>query len=135
MNKFYSGGMPHDVTASIPEQAPGLRIVSAIPLRVRPSLLVVDADSLPPEVEWSVGAVSEQCGIPTATLRSWDRRYGIGPSQRTSGAHRRYSGQDICRVQMVRQLTDRGVPTQTAARVALSMDAGRLVRETAAPSA
>ncbi|KQZ89165.1 hypothetical protein ASD62_07455 [Phycicoccus sp. Root563] len=128
--------MPNDVTASIPGQAPGLRIAGSTPLLVRPSLLVVRTDdTAPPEVEWSVGAVSEQCGIPTATLRSWDRRYGIGPSQRTSGGHRRYTDLDICRVQVVQQLSDRGVPTQTAARVALSMDAGRLARETAAPSA
>jgi len=52
--------MPYDVTASIPGQAPGLRIAGSTPLRVRPVLLVVDADRTAPEVEWSVGAASEQ---------------------------------------------------------------------------
>ena len=122
--------MPNDVTASLPEQAPGLRFTPST-LRLQPALVVIEAAASPPEVEWSVGAVSEQCGIPTATLRSWDRRYGVSPSQRSDGGHRRYTENDIRRVQMVVQLVDRGVPTQTAARVALAMDQQRLEREVA----
>ncbi|MEJ7754976.1 MAG: hypothetical protein WKF83_00420 [Nocardioidaceae bacterium] len=32
---------------------------------------------------WGVGAVSLRVGIATPTLRTWERRYGLGPSQRT----------------------------------------------------
>jgi DNA-binding transcriptional MerR regulator len=34
-------------------------------------------------------------GIPVPTIRSWERRYGLAVSSRTSGRHRRYDIQDI----------------------------------------
>ncbi|MGW3542831.1 MerR family transcriptional regulator [Nocardia niigatensis] len=42
-----------------------------------------------------VRAVAERLGIPTATLRSWNRRYGIGPAQDRPGRHRLYTEADI----------------------------------------
>ncbi|MFY0405643.1 MerR family transcriptional regulator [Solicola sp. PLA-1-18] len=71
---------------------------------------------------WGVGAVSVRVGIATPTLRTWERRYGIGPSQRTEGGHRRYNDEDVSRVQLMGRLVTRGVPPQAAARVALSLD-------------
>ena len=82
------------------------------------------------DLDWSVGRVAERLGVPPATLRTWDRRYGIGPSQRTSGGHRRYSEEDIRRVGVMARFIGRGVPAQTAARVASSMDTDRLRIET-----
>ncbi len=67
---------------------------------------------------WGVGAVSRRLGIATATLRTWDRRYGLGPSERTAGGHRRYSEQDVARVAQMSQLIAEGVPSAQAARVA-----------------
>ncbi len=52
---------------------------------------------------WSVGAVAERLDLATSTLRTWDRRYGIGPSQRTGGGHRRYDEVDIQRVRLMAQ--------------------------------
>jgi DNA-binding transcriptional MerR regulator len=75
---------------------------------------------------WSVGAVAERLDLTPSTLRTWDRRYGIGPSQRTEGGHRRYDEVDIQRVRLMAQLTGRGVPASTAARVATSIDAPAL---------
>lgn len=80
-------------------------------------------------VEWSVGAVAVRLGIPSATLRTWDRRYGIGPSARSAGGHRRYAELDVARVEVMVRFTTRGVSVQSAARVALSMDEPRLRRE------
>lgn len=88
------------------------------------------ADSKRTTVEWAVGSVSERLGVAPATLRTWDRRYGIGPSQRTEGGHRRYSEEDIRRVRVMARFTARGVPAQSAARVAMSMDSERLMIET-----
>ncbi len=34
----------------------------------------------PAEVGLSVAAVARRIGIAPATLRTWDRRYGLGPS-------------------------------------------------------
>lgn len=75
---------------------------------------------------WSVGGVAERLDLASSTLRTWDRRYGIGPSQRTEGGHRRYDEVDIQRVRLMAQLTGRGVPAGTAARVATSVDAAGL---------
>lgn len=85
-------------------------------------------DSHVPRVEltWSVGGVAERLDVAPSTLRTWDRRYGIGPSQRTEGGHRRYDEVDIQRVRLMAQLTGRGVPAGTAARVATSVDAAGL---------
>jgi DNA-binding transcriptional MerR regulator len=90
-------------------------------------------DPFSAELEWAVGSVAEQLAIPAATLRSWDRRYGVGPSQRTGGGHRRYNGDDVRRVYVMGQFTARGVPAQAAARVVLSMTPERLRLESLVP--
>lgn len=66
---------------------------------------------------WGVGAVSRRLGIATPTLRTWDRRYGMGPSARTEGGHRRYSEADVARVSRMSQLIAEGVPPAQAAQV------------------
>lgn len=70
------------------------------------------------DVTWSVGTVAERLGISASTLRTWDRRYSLGPTLRTSGGHRRYSSLDIDRVDLMRRLLARGVTAQEAAQVA-----------------
>ena len=134
MNKFYDHHMPYTPSAHLSPRVPGHRIIPSATLRVLSAVDAVGPDEDLPEVEWSVGAVAERLGIPTATLRSWDRRYGVGPSQRSAGGHRRYTENDILRVGVLQRHVDRGVPTQTAARVALAMDVQRLERE-ASPQA
>jgi MerR family transcriptional regulator, light-induced transcriptional regulator len=99
-----------------------------------PERSVLDAgDQFSPDLEWAVGSVADQLAIPAATLRSWDRRYGVGPSQRTEGGHRRYNGDDVRRVYVMGQFTARGVPAQAAARVVLSMTQERLRLESLVP--
>ena len=71
---------------------------------------------------WGVGKVSSMLGIATPTLRTWDRRYNLGPSRRTEGGHRRYSEADIARVELMSRLLDHGVPAQQAAAVAVTTD-------------
>ncbi|WP_040699533.1 MerR family transcriptional regulator [Nocardia vinacea] len=44
---------------------------------------------------YSVRTAAERLGIPTATLRSWNRRYGIGPQPERPGRHRLYTEADI----------------------------------------
>lgn len=68
---------------------------------------------------WGVGAVSRRLGITTPTLRTWDRRYGLSPSRRTAGGHRRYSEQDVARVARASQLIVAGVPSAQAAQMAI----------------
>jgi DNA-binding transcriptional MerR regulator len=68
----------------------------------------------------TVSAVAHRLGVAPATLRTWSRRYGLGPSEHTAGAHRRYTPADLARLQTMRRLTLEGVPPGEAARVALA---------------
>jgi DNA-binding transcriptional MerR regulator len=74
------------------------------------------------DLTWGVGAVSSRLGVAPSTLRTWERRYGIGPTHRTHGGHRRYTERDINRVELVRRMVARGVSVQDAARVARHLD-------------
>lgn len=68
----------------------------------------------------TVAAVARRLGIAPATLRTWDRRYGLGPSEHRAGAHRRYTEGDLARLSLMRRLTLEGVPPAEAARLAIS---------------
>jgi DNA-binding transcriptional MerR regulator len=74
------------------------------------------------DLTWGVGAVSSRLDVTASTLRTWERRYGVGPSFRTQGGHRRYTERDIERVELMRRLLARGVSAKDAARVAQSLD-------------
>jgi DNA-binding transcriptional MerR regulator len=69
-----------------------------------------------------VATVARRLGVAPATLRTWDRRYGLGPSEHAAGAHRRYAPSDLARLETMRRLTLEGVPPADAARVALGSD-------------
>jgi DNA-binding transcriptional MerR regulator len=66
----------------------------------------------------SAGEVARRLGIAVTTLRTWHQRYTLGPSHHEPGHHRRYTPDDLDRLETMRQLTARGVPAATAARVA-----------------
>ncbi len=57
-------------------------------------------------------------GVAPATLRTWDRRYGLGPSEHRPGSHRRYTSEDLARLDYMRQLVMVGIPPADAARSA-----------------
>ncbi len=66
-------------------------------------------------VTLSAGAVARQLGISPATLRTWAHRYGIEPSARSEGSHRRYTPQDVDRLVAMQRLVRSGVPVAAAA--------------------
>ncbi|MDT7845565.1 MerR family transcriptional regulator [Streptomyces justiciae] len=68
----------------------------------------------------TTGAVARRLGVSPTTLRSWDRRYGIGPAVRDEGRHRRWSPRDIEVLETMCRLTSSGVPPAEAARAARS---------------
>lgn len=78
------------------------------------------------EIVWNVGSVADRLGISASTLRTWERRYGVGPTHRTAGGHRRYTDDDITRVTLVQALIGRGAPPMEAARVARDLPADGL---------
>jgi len=81
----------------------------------------------------TVAAVAARLGVAPATLRTWDRRYGLGPSEHTAGAHRRYSTADLARLMSMRSLTLDGVPPADAARLARDGAPGALPEPPAPP--
>ncbi len=85
-----------------------------------------DAPDAGSDLTWGVGVVSQRLSVTASTLRTWERRYGVGPSFRTQGGHRRYTERDIDRVELMRRLLARGVSAQDAARVARSLDRDEL---------
>jgi MerR family transcriptional regulator, light-induced transcriptional regulator len=66
----------------------------------------------------AVADVARRVGVATSTLRAWERRYGLGPSGRTRGGHRRYSTTDVARLQQLERLVTAGMPTAEAAVLA-----------------
>jgi MerR family transcriptional regulator, light-induced transcriptional regulator len=68
----------------------------------------------------TVAAVARRLGVAPSTLRTWDRRYDLGPSAHTAGSHRRYGPHDLARLVVMRRLTLEGVPPAEAARIALA---------------
>lgn len=75
-----------------------------------------------PEAELTVGAVARRLGVAPATLRTWGHRYGLGPSEHTAGKHRRYTAEDVARLDVLRQLMLNGVTVSEAAKVVSQAD-------------
>jgi len=63
----------------------------------------------------TVAAVARRLGVAPATLRTWDRRYGLGPLNHESGDHRRYCPVDLARLTLMRRLITSGVSPCDAA--------------------
>ncbi|MGW0059404.1 MerR family transcriptional regulator [Streptosporangium sandarakinum] len=77
------------------------------------------------EPGYGIGAVARRLGVPAPTLRTWNLRYGIGPSRRSPGGHRRYDADDLRRLEEMNRLIKLGVPAADAAREVLRPGAAR----------
>ncbi len=67
-----------------------------------------------------IGEVALRTNVTVATLRAWERRYGLLEPERTSGGHRLYSERDVERVRAMAQLLADGWSASAAARHVLS---------------
>jgi DNA-binding transcriptional MerR regulator len=65
---------------------------------------------------WTAGQVARHLGVAESTLRSWHRRYGLGPHARPAGRHRRYRAKDVARLERMRDLIAAGTSPADAAR-------------------
>jgi MerR family transcriptional regulator, light-induced transcriptional regulator len=54
------------------------------------------------------GAVAHMLRMPVATLRIWERRYGLTQPKLSASGQRLYSADDVRRLALVKQLTDLG---------------------------
>ena len=102
------------------ETGPGApRPVEPPPVEPRPAEPRPGA-SRPAEPRYTVAAVARRLGVAPATLRTWDRRYDLGPTEHQQGTRRRYSAGDLRRLELMRQLTLEGVAPAEAARLAIA---------------
>ena len=89
----------------------GFKLVKKTPPRSAPAAA---------EGPFRIQVVAERSGVPAATLRAWERRYGIPVPSRTSAAYRLYSLRDVENVRAMRELCDRGMSAAEAAKTVLS---------------
>lgn len=68
------------------------------------------------EARYRIRAVSQMTGVPAATLRAWERRYGLPIPHRSASAYRLYTERDVEQVRNMSAQVARGVPPSEAAR-------------------
>ena len=71
------------------------------------------------EANYRIGAVARLTGIPTDTLRMWERRYNVVEPVRAEGGNRLYSRDDITRLVMIKRLVDAGHAIGTVANLSV----------------
>lgn len=82
-----------------------------------------------PEALLSVSAVARRLGVAPATLRTWARRYGIGPSEHEAGSHRKYCPADLAKLTVMRRLISAGVSPADAAEQAKAHEGEVVIEE------
>lgn len=60
------------------------------------------------EARHPIGVVADRTGLSVHQLRAWERRYGAVEPSRTEGNHRLYSDDDVRRLALLYELTERG---------------------------
>ncbi len=74
------------------------------------------------EGRYRIQVVAEKTGVPAATLRAWERRYGIPVPARTESSYRLYSDRDIELVRLLNQHIAAGMAPAEAARLLRASD-------------
>jgi DICT domain-containing protein len=71
-----------------------------------------------PRNSMSIGDLALRTGVPPATLRSWEARFGFPQPIRLAGGHRRYAEEDVTRVLEVLRHKESGFALEAAVRLA-----------------
>jgi CheY-like chemotaxis protein len=80
---------------------------------------------------YSIGAVSRMLGIPTATLRTWQDRYGVVVPERSAGGHRLYTRPQVEQLRFLRDQSAAGRSSADAHRLLQErLAAGEALRKT-----
>jgi DNA-binding transcriptional MerR regulator len=66
---------------------------------------------------YSIGALARVLGVPPATLRSWEDRYGLVVPERSAGSQRLYSRDHLDQLMFVREQMQHGLSAADAHRV------------------
>ncbi len=76
-----------------------------------------------------IGELARRAGVPAATLRAWERRYGVLKPQRGDSGYRLYSAADEHRLRAMTALIEQGLaPAEAAARVLADAGPGAALR-------
>ncbi len=65
----------------------------------------------------SIRSASDMLGVPAPTIRSWERRYGVPPTRRSDGGHRRYFPAELSALREMRDEIARGRRAADAAAI------------------
>jgi DNA-binding transcriptional MerR regulator len=66
---------------------------------------------------YSIGAVAGMLGVPTATLRTWEERYGIVMPERSPGGHRLFTRDHVEQLRFVLRSIEAGMQPADAHRL------------------
>lgn len=67
---------------------------------------------------FTIKKAAELVGVSEATLRAWERRYGVAPPERTSAGYRLYDAHTVRTLIAMKRLIDSGWAVQAAAQEA-----------------
>jgi MerR family transcriptional regulator, light-induced transcriptional regulator len=67
--------------------------------------------------KYTVNEVEERTGVPAATLRQWERRYGFPLPERSESGYRLYGDDDLRHIRAMKGHIDDGVPASRAAEM------------------
>ena len=70
------------------------------------------------EPKYKVQAVARLTGLVPATLRAWEKRYGVPKPARTETRYRLYSEADVEQIRWMKARTDEGISPHQAAQLA-----------------
>ncbi len=74
---------------------------------------------------YNIKAVVEATGLPAATLRAWERRYGALAPQRTESGYRLYSARDVAILRWLKARVEEGMNiSQAISLLSLKLKAG-----------
>jgi DNA-binding transcriptional MerR regulator len=66
---------------------------------------------------YSISAVERMVGVPAATLRNWEERYGLIQPQRSPGGHRLYSRDQVEQIRFLAAQVEQGLQPAEAHRL------------------
>ncbi len=82
---------------------------------------------------YRVGTAAQLSGVPPATIRAWERRYGAVEPKRSETGRRLYDDEDVARLQLMKALTEVGDPISAIATLDYTELRDRLDRHAARP--
>lgn len=91
---------------------------------------VIDADNgHDTSIAVPIDDAAQIVGVAASSLRTWDRRFALGPSAFTDAGYRRFTCADLDRVELMRRYLAEGSLPATASRRALEHPADDLHAE------